>query len=248
MNGWAALDTELERWRRAGRVATFWWRDDDAAALVPNLERLVQLLAPIPAAFAVIPGRLTAETRRLLSTGDVAVLQHGFSHDDHGDGEPVELTDGRPLAVVQDELRRGWAALSATFGKQALPVLVPPWHRIGPKIESSLAAWGFSGISRFCPRERRMQHGLTVVNTHVDLMQWDRPPRFAGEQQVLDQLLTHLQARRQGEVDSEEPTGLLSHHRTTCNASFALIEMLLNRLSGRDEVRWVPAAAAFGSG
>ena len=34
---WLGVESELGHWQRAGRVATLWWRDDDAAAPTPAL-------------------------------------------------------------------------------------------------------------------------------------------------------------------------------------------------------------------
>ena len=58
--GWDALEAELDLWQSAGRTATFWWRDDDAIAWTPALERLLELAEDTPIAIAVIPGN--AET------------------------------------------------------------------------------------------------------------------------------------------------------------------------------------------
>ena len=54
---WSALDEELARWRDTERAADFWWRDDDATALTPALERLLALSrrSDVPLALAVIP-------------------------------------------------------------------------------------------------------------------------------------------------------------------------------------------------
>src|SRR5690606_39595463 len=40
---WTALEAELDLWAEAGRVASFWWRDDDATDVTPPLERLLRL-------------------------------------------------------------------------------------------------------------------------------------------------------------------------------------------------------------
>ncbi|MEK9660397.1 MAG: hypothetical protein VW644_01455, partial [Alphaproteobacteria bacterium] len=40
---WDALAAELDVWAAAGRTATLWWRDDDADAASPALERLLAL-------------------------------------------------------------------------------------------------------------------------------------------------------------------------------------------------------------
>jgi len=43
--GWLALRDELLRWRDAGLVADFWWRDDDATHPTAALQQLLALSA-----------------------------------------------------------------------------------------------------------------------------------------------------------------------------------------------------------
>ena len=54
---WDRLDRELAAWAAEGREATFWWRDDDAVAATPALDRLLRLTESggVPLALAVIP-------------------------------------------------------------------------------------------------------------------------------------------------------------------------------------------------
>ena len=40
---WPDLAVELDRWEEAGRIARLWWRDDDAVASTPRLDRLLQI-------------------------------------------------------------------------------------------------------------------------------------------------------------------------------------------------------------
>ena len=60
---WEALTLELDLWAAEGRTATFWWRDDDAIAPTPALDRLraCASAAGIPIALAVIPAKATPE-------------------------------------------------------------------------------------------------------------------------------------------------------------------------------------------
>jgi hypothetical protein len=53
--GWPDVVDELDRWRDAERVATLWWRDDDAVAPSARLDRLVTIAGKVPVALAVIP-------------------------------------------------------------------------------------------------------------------------------------------------------------------------------------------------
>ena len=54
---WQSFDDELSRWRDAGRVADFWWRDDDAKLPTPALVRLATLAVEsrVPLGLAVVP-------------------------------------------------------------------------------------------------------------------------------------------------------------------------------------------------
>ncbi len=54
---WSAFEDELARRRDAGRPVQFWWRDDDAGAVLPALKQLLALSKKnqIPLALAVVP-------------------------------------------------------------------------------------------------------------------------------------------------------------------------------------------------
>ena len=57
---WRWLERELGYWAAAGKVAHFWWRDDDASDHTAALERLLQTTAvyQVPLALAVIPATI----------------------------------------------------------------------------------------------------------------------------------------------------------------------------------------------
>ena len=54
------MDGELEAWAAAGKRATLWWRDDDAAEDSPALEKLLTLAEKeaVALVIAVIPAAL----------------------------------------------------------------------------------------------------------------------------------------------------------------------------------------------
>ena len=56
------LARELDSWAEAGRVARFWWRDDDAIEPTPALSRLLDLgdTHGIEVAVAVVPATASA--------------------------------------------------------------------------------------------------------------------------------------------------------------------------------------------
>ena len=248
--GWADLRRELDAWADAGRCATFWWRDDDAVAPGPALDRLLEAAAGVPLALAVIPARAEAAlARRLEAAPGVAVLQHGWDHANHAPaGErKSELGPHRPLADMAAELAAGRERLRALFGARALPVLAPPWNRIAPELAAALPDAGFVGLSTYRPRPATERPRLMRVNTHIDPVDWHDGRGFLGETPSLLLALDHLRGRRLGLHDADEPTGLLTHHRVTDEACWAFVARFLAETRRHPAARWVGAGELFSS-
>ena len=114
---WPDLMAEFDRWEEAGKVATLWWRDDDAVAPTARLGRLLSIASGVPVALAVIPadaeqelGQWLAEYLHSAPRGSVAVLQHGWRHLNHaGRGKKSEFPAGRASAEVRSDLVAGRA-------------------------------------------------------------------------------------------------------------------------------------------
>lgn len=246
---WDALGEELARWAAAGRVATLWWRDDDAVAATPALARLLES-ARVPLALAVIPGLLESSLAPALRhRPDIFVLQHGFRHRNHEPGgvKNAELGASRGPAELAAELAAGWRSLQDAFGDRALPVLTPPWNRIAPQHLAALLGWGYCGISAYLARRAACPvAGLLQVNTHVDVIDWHGGRIFVGETAALGLLTGHLRARRLGEADPDEPTGLLTHHLVHDAATWAFLDQLQDWLSRRAMIRWLSTGEVFG--
>lgn len=260
MSAWRELERELDAWHAARRVATMWWRDDDAAAPAPALDRLLSISAQgagraVPIALAVIP--MPAEpglADQLARTPMVSVLQHGYAHLNHsGAGsKKAELGCHRPLALTTAELLAGRRRLQALFGRHAervfLPVLVPPWNRIADAVAHALPDLGFFGISMYQARPALEPYpGLRMVNTHVDIVDWRNGKAFLGAEPALGLLVEHLAARRRGTVDGDEPTGLLTHHLVHAADAWDFVAELLQRTAARAAARWLDVRHAFGT-
>lgn len=249
-NPWTVLEAELDAWGAAGRTAHLWWRDDDAAAPCPALQRLLDLAAAqgVPLALAVIPARMEDSLVPLLDghAAQCAVLQHGFAHKNHAvaDAKKCELVDPAARPAVPDELRRGRDRLAAGFGERFLPVLVPPWNRIAPSLVAQLPALGFAGLSTYKARGKAPA-GLVQVNCHLDILQWQPEKHFLGTEAAIALLVDHLVAKRQGTADAAEPSGILSHHQVHDAAAWDFLVELLARLGRHPAARLLPAAAAF---
>lgn len=252
---WAELERELDAWDAAGRTATLWWRDDDAIEPGPALDRLLDIAARhgAPIALAVIPADAGPALAQRLAHGDaaVAVLQHGFAHRNHAPPgkKKSELGADRPVDEVLRELSVGQAKLATLFDGtpvSTLPVLVPPWNRIDPALVARLAAIGFTGLSTYNARPARCAApGLLQVNTHVDIVDWRGGRGFVGTDAAIGLMIGHLEARRLGGAEADEPTGLITHHLVHDAACWRFCEQLAARIAGHRAARWLDAATIF---
>jgi len=253
---WAALTEELDRWVAAGRRPTLWWRDDGVVAWSPALYRLLEVTeaGPLPLALAVPPGLVDSRLAgRLARARRVSVFQHGVMARNRAPAgaPPSEFPDTRDPAEMAAETCRGWLQLAELFGRQARPYFVPPWNRADPAFLDGLGQLGFRGLSRAGPRAPAATDSAAPmqVNVHVDPLgptpDMVRRGGFAGDTAVLDALIGHLAARRRGEADPDEPTGLLTHHRELDAAAWAFLERLVAHTTGHPAVRWLAPDVAF---
>ena len=252
MGTWAALMSELDAWSTAGRKATMWWRDDDAARPVPALERLLDTAAThgVPLCLAVIPDLAREELPACLERdANVAVAVHGVTHDNFeaAGAKKCELADSRSPRAMADELVRARAKLVALAGRKAIPVLVPPWNRISPTLVPLLPEHGFRGLSTHGDRRAAAPvPGLRQANCHIDPVDWRGARDFIGVAGALEQTIGHLSRRRHGLADAAEPTGLLTHHAVWSDAAFAFLRELLVRTGEHPATRWLAPRDVFG--
>lgn len=246
---WSDLLGELDRWGAAGRVATLWWRDDDAAAPDNRLDRLLALAGEVPVTLAVIPAQAEPDLSAWLAerAPRAGVVQHGWRHANRAlDRHKSEYPERRPPAEVQAELAAGRAWLAALFGARARPVLAPPWNRFAAGFLPLLPGCGIAAISGAGPRRAALAApGVGEVNIHVDLVAWREDRGFIGEAAALSGILAHLRARRQGLADAAEPTGLLTHHAVQDADTEAFLRTLAERLAAHGAARWLDAEEVF---
>ena len=254
MTSWRALDDELRAWAGAGRRAALWWRDDDAAEDSPALARLLELAksTAAPLVIAVIPAALREAAAARINTHDaagLAVVQHGYAHTDHArdGGKKIELGGANPLAACRAHLHMGQEILSRRFAGRFVPALVPPWNRIDPALMPLLPALGYNAISTYGARQSAQpETGLRQINCHIDILDWRQGAAFVGEAEALKLACAHLQARRQGAADADEPTGLLSHHLRHDEAAWAFLAQFIARTAAHPGAHWPAPATLFG--
>ena len=186
---WTEFEDALARRRDAGRPAQFWWRDDDAGAVLPSLKQLLELSRKkqIPLALAVVPEAAESELFRMLHDR-VTVLQHGTDHRNRAaPGEKkTEYPAAEPVEAALARISDGFGRLRTFAGKRFVPVLAPPWNRIRKDLLQKLPAIGIRGVSGYGARaSAEPAPALRQVNTHVDIVAWQQDKRFVGEAEAL---------------------------------------------------------------
>lgn len=245
---WQALDAALAGLAEARTPLAVWWRDDDAVAHTPRLDRLLALAGrlDVPLSLAVIPKSLQPSlVERLTEEPLAAVLVHGLSHANHApSGEKkAEFGPHRSLERLAGDAARGLESIRAAFARRAVPVFVPPWNRLAPDLPPLLPGLGFIGLSTFGDRQARIP-GLAHVNTHIDPIDWRhggglRPHELLVAEIAQMVLASASSANRAG------PIGLLTHHLVHDEATWAFCENLLGRLAAHPSVRFHTAETVF---
>ncbi len=230
----------------SGRRIDLWWRDDDAIEPTPALDDLLAAANRhgVPLALAVIPEpAVPALTQRLAGEPDrIAVFQHGYAHRNHAPkGEKAaELGAYRPADAVLADLARGRAKLESLFDGRFLPVLTPPWNRVGEEVAARRGEAGLPGLTTFA----RMHAGdPACINTHVDIIHWKGGRGFAGYAKMLKVLEEEIGHRR---GPAPEPLGLLTHHLVHDAASREFIETFLSVTASHPAARWPGLPNLFG--
>ena len=117
--------------RSAGVELQFWWRDDDAVSITPQLEELLQIRADagVPLALAVIPKFAErALIDRLKVAESIGVMQHGWAHAKNSPaGEKAsEFGASRPLEASLADLRSVLSKASTSSDTLSIKPDFPP--------------------------------------------------------------------------------------------------------------------------
>lgn len=248
---WLELVKELDEWRAVGLTARFWWRDDDAVAPTTALMRLVDLSVSyaIPLGLSVIPEGAEYDLAITVSQSKlISVLQHGIAHKNNAPSGAVniELGGSRNAAELANDLLLARSKLAKLFGPKLLPVLVPPWNLIEETLVAQLPELGYHGLSTAGPRRKRVER-LVESNAHIQPITWAAgPPKFVGTQFAMKKALLHLRQRRYGEVEPEEPIGVLTHHLDSDEDTWAFVQCFLGLTRSHPAAIWISPTEAFG--
>jgi len=225
----------LNQRKDADDPVQFWLRDDDAVEPTQPLEDLLALTTrySIPCTLAVIPARSSdALAQRLITTNDVTVAVHGWSHQNYApvDEKKQELGLHRPLNEICSELKRGYSVLAHQHAPNFVPLLVPPWNRIDPAIVIELNALGFQGLSTF---GAATTNSIAVVNTHVDVIDWRGTRGGRNANELVDELVELIES-------TQIPIGILTHHLVHDDTAWQFLHELFSITSLHPGAKWVP--------
>ena len=238
MSNWDPVRFELDRWQASGRKVRLWWRDDDAVAVTPALERLLALSHRfhVPPTLAIIPKHTGPGLAARLHKAPLAIpVIHGWSHENHaGMGEKKqELGLHRPSGIVLAELLEALQRMKALFDASLFPMLVPPWNRIDPALLPALAGVGFKALSVIGPAA--LTAPIAIINSHVDLIDW----RHARRCRPVEDLVTSLAQELTRAFEDDQPIGVLSHHLVHDEAAWEFLETLMQLTSRHNTCNWV---------
>lgn len=248
---WAALLAELDSWAEAGKRLELWLRDDDATVPSEQLDRLAALAErfAIPVLLASIP-MLAREAlaKRLETAPQLRPCQHGAQHRNHAPagGKKSEFGLHRPLPDILAEIAAGRQRLQQLFGRSFLPVFVPPWNRVDPAVAAELPALGFVGLSCFRNFALGPAGGPSLVNTDLDLIDWNNGRVGRQPDDLLTEMARLLAARRTDPAPTRR-FGLLLHHHDHETITWSFLTNLLSRLSGHAAVALCGPDALFGA-
>jgi len=229
---WSPLRHALARCRADGVTIPLWWRDDDAVAPTPQLDQLAHLsdTVGVRVHLAIIPQPASQRLADALADSMVPVV-HGWTHSDHsgGIGKKNEFQTERPDAVA--DAAAGLARTMALFGDRTRRMFVPPWNRINTTVIGTLAASGYTSLSTYGPRETLLASSdVTQINTHIDPIWWKHTRDLVDPDQLIQQTVRHLEARRTGAEDLDEPLGLLTHHLVHTPAIWSFVEEFMHEM------------------
>jgi predicted glycosyltransferase len=231
-----------------GKTVSFWWRDDDAVAPNPALERLIALARryEAPVALAAIPASAEPELgERVRYEPLLTLLVHGLTHANHApaDEKKAEFGAHRPLNALLRDAETAISRLRRIGGDSLVPIFVPPWNRISSDLVSALPGLGYTGLSTFGPHPAQVAD-LRVVNTDIDPMDWHGTRSLLEPAAIVSQVAEAVTARS-GQLSKEQgPVGLLTHHLVHDEAIWAFLDQLLDTLC-QNNVAIQPPAAVF---
>ncbi|MEM6565353.1 MAG: polysaccharide deacetylase family protein, partial [Pseudomonadota bacterium] len=231
---WSPLRHALYGYRRDGLSLPIWWRDDDAIAPTPALDRLLQVSTNVelPVHLAVIPDHAeTALARHISGVQAFVPIVHGWRHENHAPHNAKKSEFGVFRATGRSELAWALETMRALFGAKVLAFFVPPWNRLDAAYLPTLNELGYKGFSTYGARlSARSAASLVQINTHFDPIDWRGTRGLIEHDVLIAGIVKLLEERRIRATDPEEPLGFLTHHLVHDERLWTFAERLLQEL------------------
>lgn len=226
------LRDALDRAGERGQRVDLWWRDDDAVAATPALDRLLGLAPGAPILIAAIPSGVDPSLgRRLEGAAGVSLAVHGLAHANHAPpgAKSAEFGPHRPLSVLHREAEEALRiACDRLPAERLLPVFVPPWNRMADDLARDLPSLGYHGLSA---AGGPAIAGLTRADAGLDVIDWRGTRSLRDPDALLGPLVAHAGA------GAGTPLGLLTHHLAHDEAVWDFLGELMPLLARHPAVR-----------
>lgn len=227
----------LENCLRRNPETVIWWRDDDVSAvgsrlrLISNLTyavRLDKILAlvtkyAIPSYFAVIPHNFSSrggKQIRLLKKYGVNIALHGITHMNNSSSNiSSEFPDDCNLEATAKVIQNYREEFSGIFANKLLPIFVPPWNNISPKLEKKLLDTGFTAISKMNTANTE----YSADNVDIDVVDWSTR-ELREESAILNDIIFLINSGR-------KRIGIMNHHKVIHGRGFIFFDNLFKVLT-----------------
>ncbi len=242
---WCKLEKELSKWSDQSIYPIFWIRDDDAYKETQKLTRLISFTKEfnIPISLAVIPFLIEKSLVKILNSIDlISILQHGFKHKNYEPNgqKKSEFGESRNIGHMLEDIHHGAKLVSEYFERAYQPIFVPPWNRMSHLLLPHINCIGITAVSSFkknlCGHATNIEYSK-IINTNIDIIYWKKNKVFAGEKDLVDQLIFELKVRRENNSRIREPIGILTHHNVMNEDSFLFLDKLI-RITIKSGSQW----------
>lgn len=245
-DAWQSLREELNLWKQP---ISFWWRDDDAVADTPSLQKLIatqQENRTIPLHLASIPQLLETSLPSLIKNSpNVWILQHGFSHQNYASaGErKIELGGEQNESTLRGNLSSGRETLKQRFADRYIDILVPPWNRVNVTALTAIDSLHYLALSGL-GLDKNQSDKTARLNVHIDIINW-KQRCFVGTDACLEKIVNQIKIRRTEPAHRHEPIGLMTHHLAHDDDCWDFLSDFLQLTTEHTGAQWMQAEQAI---
>lgn len=245
---WTSLVEELDKFLELDVLATFWFRDDGAVRLTPQLERFTEVMNGVPFALSVMPfdaSNCLADFVKLHS--NISVIQYGRIHNNLEDdnSENRETSVSTNFLELFKEFSDGKFILNHQFGNKYFSIFVPPLGDISVTHLPLLMQAGIPNLSIQGEQASEKFDDVTISNIHCGPLKCTPPHSFDSLSLYLEQIISHLRNKRLGVARQSEVTGIGTHHLAQSKESLDFLQTLISILKNHKAVKVLNVSQVF---